>query len=59
MYTSWIETGSLAYWSRVCNLRSDGHAQQEIRELARQVYEQMAEKFPVSWAALMATEEVL
>ena len=52
MYTSWIETGSLAYWARLCNLRLDAHAQQEIRELARQVAEQMAEKFPVSWAAL-------
>jgi thymidylate synthase ThyX len=30
----------------------DAHAQQEISELARQVAEQMAEKFPVSWAAL-------
>ena len=52
MYTSWIETGSLAYWARLCNLRLDAHAQQEIRELAWQVAEQMAEKFPVSWAAL-------
>jgi thymidylate synthase (FAD) len=52
MYTSWIETGSLAYWARLCNLRLDGHAQQEIRVLAKQVAEQMAEKFPVSWAAL-------
>jgi thymidylate synthase (FAD) len=51
-YTSWIETGSLAYWSRLCILRLDAHAQQEISELARQVAEQMAEKFPVSWAAL-------
>ncbi len=55
MYTSWIETGSLAYWARLCNLRLDGHAQQEIRELAQQVAEQMAEKFPVSWAALETT----
>jgi thymidylate synthase (FAD) len=53
MYTSWIETGSLAYWARVCSLRLDPHAQLEIRELARQVYEQMLEKFPVSWEALM------
>jgi thymidylate synthase (FAD) len=57
MYTSWIETGSLAYWARVCSLRLDAHAQLEIRELARQVYEQMAEKFPVSWAALMGAAD--
>ena len=56
-YTSWIETGSLAYWARVCSLRVNGHAQQEIRELARQVYEQMADQFPISWEALMGAAD--
>ena len=55
MYTTWIETGSLSYWARVVNLRVEGHAQLEIRELAGQVNEQMAKAFPISWKAL--TEE--
>ena len=49
MYTQWIETGSLAYWARVCTLRIDAHAQAEIRELAQQVAAQMKSAFPVSW----------
>lgn len=53
MYTQWIETGSLAYWSRLCNLRLDKHAQAETRDLALQVALAMNAKFPVSWPALM------
>lgn len=53
MYTTWIETGSLAYWARLCNLRLDNHAQSETRDLALQVAMAMNEKFPVSWPALM------
>jgi thymidylate synthase (FAD) len=52
MMTTWIETGSLAYWARVCNLRIDAHAQVEIQDLARKVSDQIAPHFPVSWAAL-------
>ena len=51
-YTSWYETGSLLYWSRVVNLRVEGHAQLAIRALAGQVNEQMAKAFPISWKAL-------
>lgn len=53
LYTQWIETGSLSYWARLCTLRLDTHAQEEIRTLARQVADQMAAAFPVSWSALM------
>lgn len=53
MMTQWIETGSLAYWSRVCTQRLDPHAQKEIRDLAQQVAEAMSEAFPVSWSALI------
>lgn len=53
LYTQWIETGSLSYWARLCTLRLDPHAQDEIRILAQQVAEQMAAAFPVSWTALM------
>ena len=55
MYTTWIETASLAYWSRLCNLRLDNHAQKETGELAFQVAEHMAKAFPVSWSALTET----
>jgi thymidylate synthase, flavin-dependent len=54
MMTSWIETGSLAYWARLVKQRTDPHAQQEVQELAAQISAAMAEYFPVSWAALMA-----
>ena len=53
MYTTWVETGSLAYWARLCKLRMDGHAQRETGELSAQVAEHMAIAFPHSWAALM------
>ena len=58
MHTQWIETGSLAYWARLCGLRIDAHAQREIYDLATQVAEQMASAFPVSWAALMEAHHV-
>lgn len=58
MHTQWIETGSLAYWARLCGLRIDAHAQREICDLATQVAEQMASAFPVSWAALMEAHHV-
>ena len=58
MYTQWIETGSLAYWARLCGLRIDAHAQREINDLACQVSKQMAKAFPVSWAALTEHKHV-
>jgi len=52
MYTQWVETGSLMYWSRLCLQRLDTHAQYEIRHLAQQVDGILRELFPVSWLAL-------
>jgi len=52
MMTEFIETGSLAAYARLYKLRSDPTAQREIQDLARQVGEILAEKFPISWAAL-------
>jgi thymidylate synthase (FAD) len=52
MYTEFIETGSLAAYARLCGLRLDPSAQWEIRQYAAVVSEQIAAKFPVSWAAL-------
>jgi thymidylate synthase (FAD) len=52
MMTTWIETGSLAYWARFCHLRLDGHAQREIQDAAMKVSEIIGPLFPVSWKAL-------
>jgi len=52
MLTEFIETGSLAAYARLYNLRTDPSAQKEIQELAEQIGFLLAEKFPISWAAL-------
>lgn len=54
MYTEFIETGSLAAYARICNLRLDPSAQKEIRDYAEAVNGMMTEAFPVSWGALQA-----
>jgi thymidylate synthase (FAD) len=54
MYTEFVETGSLAAYARLCNLRLDPTAQKEIREYATAVDTILRDKFPVSWAALTA-----
>lgn len=54
MYTEFIETGSLAAYARLCALRLDPTAQKEIQQYAEAVSKLLEEKFPVSWAALMA-----
>jgi len=53
MYTEFIETGSLAAYSRLCNLRLDPHAQKEIQDYAQAVCSLLEPLFPVSWKALM------
>jgi len=53
-YTSWIWTGSLAAFARVCKLRLDSHAQAETREIAQHIAAIIQPLFPVSWPALMA-----
>ena len=57
MYTEFIETGSLAAYARLCGLRLDPTAQKEIRDYATAVDALLRDKFPVSWAALMAGVE--
>lgn len=52
MYTSYYVTGSLAAFARAFSLRSDGHAQLEIQELATQWDDIIRELFPVSWVYL-------
>ena len=51
--TAWVETGSLAYYARVCKLRLDSHAQRGIQQLAAEVASIVENVAPVSWAALM------
>ena len=52
MYTEWIETGSLAAYSRLCRLRLDPGAQREIQNYAKGIEELLVKAFPVSWKAL-------
>ncbi len=53
MMTSFVETGSLCAYSRLCKLRLDPHAQKEIQLYAEAIDKVLSERFPVSWAALM------
>jgi len=52
MMTEFVETGSLAGYARIYKLRTDEHAQSEVRVYAREVGEVMKQIAPVSWAAL-------
>jgi thymidylate synthase (FAD) len=56
MYTEFIETGSLAAYARLCNLRLDPTAQKEIRDYANAVDALLRQVFPVSWPALVQQE---
>jgi thymidylate synthase (FAD) len=56
MFTEFIETGSLAAYARLCSLRLDPAAQWEIRQFAEAVRTLLMSRFPVSWAALAASE---
>lgn len=51
-YTSWIWTGSLFFFYRVCKLRLDPHAQAETREIAQGIDRHCREVFPVCWRFL-------
>lgn len=51
-YTEWHWTGSLAAYARVCKLRSDPHAQWEVREYAAAFSKIIEPYFPHSWSAL-------
>jgi thymidylate synthase (FAD) len=51
--TSWVWSGSLLFFARVCRLRLDHHAQEETQLAAAQIYDHCEALFPVSWDALM------
>lgn len=53
--TTIVETGSLAYYARVCKLRLGHGAQGAVKQLATDVAEIVKQIAPISWAALMET----
>lgn len=53
MYTEFIETGSLGAYARLYKLRTGADAQREIQSYARKISAILAEKFPISWNALV------
>jgi len=57
MYTSYWITGSLAAFARMVSQRSDPHAQVEIQELAAMVDQVIRPLYPVSWSALVDTND--
>ena len=57
MYTEWYWTGSLAAFARVCQLRLSPDAQEETKEIARQIAEECAKLFPISWKYLVQYKE--
>ena len=53
MYTEWYWSGSLDAFANMAKLRCKPDTQEETRLIANQISEQMQEKFPVSWSALI------
>lgn len=51
--TTWVWTGSLMAFARVCKQRLDSHAQQETQEVAKMIQDIVEPLFPYSWKALM------
>lgn len=52
-YTEFWATFSLAAITRVCKLRSDSHAQKEIRDYVEAISKLVEPLFPVSWPCLL------
>lgn len=50
--TTVVWTGSLLFWSRVCNQRVDSHAQLAAQELGKLIAGIVEPLYPVSWKAL-------
>lgn len=57
LMTEWYWSGSLDAFADMCRLRCKEDTQYESRLVADQISEEMAELFPVSWAALMGETE--
>ncbi len=58
MYTEFIETGSLAFYARLCNLRLDPGAQWEIQQYAKAIRDMLKPYFPVAWEALCHDDSI-
>jgi len=52
MMTEFIETGSLAAYARLVNLRTTPDAQKEIQEVAGEISAALERAFPASWRTL-------
>lgn len=50
--TTFIQTGSLYAFARICKLRLDKHAQREIQLYGESIAKHLKALFPVSWDAL-------
>ena len=57
MMTEFIETGSLAAYARLCNLRMGPDAQKEIQDVAGMVSKALSTAFPHSWATLLIEKQ--
>ena len=57
MYTEFYETGSLAAYARLAQLRLDPHAQKEVRLYAECIDSILSALYPVSWAALQGARK--
>ncbi len=53
MYTEWFWSGSLDAFANMAKLRLKADTQEETRLIAKQISEQMEDKFPVAWKALL------
>jgi thymidylate synthase (FAD) len=53
MMTTWIWSGSLYAFARVCKLRLDPHAQRENLPIVTRIAEEAERLFPVSWKELV------
>jgi len=52
--TTWIWSGSLMAFARVCNQRLDPHAQLETQEVAKMIADIVEPLFPMSWKELVS-----
>ena len=51
--TTWVWSGSLYAFARVCNLRLDSHTQRETQQVAQLIDKEMNDLFPESWGVLV------
>ena len=59
MMTEWIWSGSLYAFSRVCNLRIKSNAQEETRQIAKQIVDIMKDHFPICSKYLIFLEDFI